>query len=790
MSVRTKILCGCLSLTLVTILVGGLSQRAQTSLGEGALRIYDRAFMSMSYLRSAQTTLMTLSRDLAAGSATPDTVATQLGSALGDLGVAKDRAMSPLGRQYATQLQAVVAQLAAGLDHDKVLPVRGDVEQIERQFDESVEIYAGDGYRTRRAVEALVAETARRTWISMGVAVLAALLITTILSRAIVPSIRHAVRIASAIAAGHLDNRIVATGASETGVLLRALATMQASIAEKIIRIETLMAEQAFSHAAEKASQHARFEAALDNMSQGLCMFDAAGAMLVHNKRFVAMFGEPPATPGAIAGPMAKLCDLPPLTGGQQSRSFTCVLDDGRSIAISQEVMTGGGRVVTYEDVTERQRTEARLSHMARHDALTGLPNRVLFREQIEHGLAQARRGGVLSILCLDLDRFKVVNDTLGHPAGDALLRATAARLLEITREVDMVVRLGGDEFAVIQYAAQRGDDARILAERLVEGLSLPFEIEGQQIVIGTSIGIAMTFDGHETADNLVKSADIALYRAKADGRSTYRFFEIEMDARIQARRRLELDLRVAIQQQQFEVYYQPLVTTRTGNVSGFEALVRWMHPTRGTVSPAEFIPLAEETGLIPVIGLWVLNRACRDAMAWPSNVSVAVNLSPLQFRSPTLVADVAAALEQSGLPATRLELEITESLMLEDSETTLAMLHELRKLGMSISMDDFGTGYSSLSYLRRFPFDKIKIDQSFVRNLDEYGDSIAIIRAVIDLGHSLGMNVLAEGVETDEQLRLLQNAGCQQLQGYLFSQPMPASAVGPLIARYADAPV
>ena len=777
-----------MSLALVTVLVGVLSQGAQMQLGNIALGIYDRGFMSMSYLRSAQTTLMTVSRDLAAGSAVPANLTEQFQSTLDDLAVAQTRAMSPQGEQTAVSLKTALFHLRDDLQQTGQLPTRTQIEAVEHRFDDAVEIFAGDGFKSRRNVELLVHRTSLRTWLSIAGSVAAAIAITLLLSRAIVPSIRHAVRIASAIASGRLDNAITAGGSSETDVLLQALAVMQGSIAEKIIRIEALMAEQASSHASESATQNARFEAALDNMTQGLCMFDANSQLLVNNRRFVEMFGLQ-----HLGADISKALPLDGLSGpevsighAQATRSFNCVLEDGRIIAVSEEAMEGGGRVVTYEDVTERQRAEARLSHMARHDPLTGLPNRVLFREQVEHGLLQARRGGVLAVLCLDLDRFKAVNDTLGHPVGDGLLRATAARLLGTTRETDMVVRLGGDEFAVIQYSAHRGDDAQVLAERLVDVLSMPFDIDGHTITVGTSIGIAFTVDGHETPDGLLKCADLALYRAKADGRGTYRFFELEMDLRLQARRRLELDLRSAIKEQQFEVYYQPIVEVENGEVSGFEALVRWHHPERGIVSPAEFIPLAEETDLIPVIGLWVLRRACQDAMTWPDGIKVAVNLSPLQFRCANLVNDVAGALRTSGLPATRLELEITESLMLQDTETTLAILHDLRALGIRISMDDFGTGYSSLSYLRRFPFDKIKIDQSFIRNLAEKGDSVAIVQAVVSLGRSLGMSIIAEGVETDEQRDMLRKFGCQQLQGYLFSRPMPASAVAGLIEQYA----
>ncbi len=790
MSIAKKILLGCLSLTMVTIVFGVLARGAQTELGAIAFRIYDEAFMSMSYLRSAQNTLVGLSRDLALGHADPAGFAKRIASAAGDLEVAHDRAMSKQGVQASSQLQQDVGALGLQLERTQSLPPPQQLAAIEDAFDEAVEVYAGDGYRARRAVATLVKQTTARTWAAMGVSLAVALLITVLLSRAILPSLRHAVGIATSIANGRLDNRIEGRGKSETGTLLRALAAMQGSIAEKIARIQALMAEQASHHASETASHHARFEAALNNMVQGLCMLDAEGRVLVHNRRFAEMFGRPAAharvaeaLPTALRGGMGGGAG-----SGPGPQAFSQALDDGRTIAVAREPMTDGGWVATFEDVTERQRAEERLAHMARHDALTGLPNRVSYREQMERALAQVRRGGGLAVLCLGLDHFKTVNDSLGHPVGDALLQAVAGRLLEITREADTVVRLGGDEFAVIQSAATQPTEAKALAERLVASLAAPFDVLGHQVAIGASAGIAVTTDGEATPDGLLKCADLAMVRAKLDGRGTYRFFEAEMDARMQARRLLEVDLRQAVIEEQFDVYYQPLVNSTDGAVSGFEALLRWPHPTRGMVSPGEFVPLAEELGLISAIGLWVLGRACADAAAWPAGVKVAVNLSALQFRDRNLARCVAAALERSGLASERLELEITESLLLQDGETTLAILHEIRALGVRISMDDFGTGYSSLSYLRLFPFDKIKIDQSFIRNLDASGEGMAIVRAVVGLGRALGMGVVAEGVETREQFDLLRREGCGQIQGYLISRPKPIGAVDGIIAAQARA--
>jgi diguanylate cyclase (GGDEF)-like protein len=425
------------------------------------------------------------------------------------------------------------------------------------------------------------------------------------------------------------------------------------------------------------------------------------------------------------------------------------------------------------ERTRELQRERERALQQAHRDALTGLPNRLMFQGHMRRVLAEAAPAE-LAVLYLDLDGFKSVNDTLGHPVGDDLLRAVADRLQHCTREADLVARLGGDEFAVVQQDSRQPDAAALLSERILRALGAPFVIQSHQIIIGTSIGVALADPRGSTADGLLRKADIALYSAKAAGRGAWRPFHPDMDLEMQQRRRLEADLRCALADGQFELYYQPLVDAATQRLTGFEALLRWNHPTRGKISPSEFIALAEEIGLIRPIGAWVLQRACADAALWPAPLKIAVNLSPVQFRRGNLVAEVEQALAESGLKAQRLELEITESVMLQQNEATLGILHRLRALGARISMDDFGTGYSSLSYLHRFPFDKIKIDQSFVRNLTRDKGSLEIIRAVVGLGRALNMEILAEGVETPEQLRLLQAEGCDELQGYLFSCPLP----------------
>ncbi|WP_421736628.1 putative bifunctional diguanylate cyclase/phosphodiesterase [Caulobacter sp.] len=435
------------------------------------------------------------------------------------------------------------------------------------------------------------------------------------------------------------------------------------------------------------------------------------------------------------------------------------------------------------EDIAERKRAEAQIARLAHYDPLTELPNRVLFQRHLGEALSRRRRkGDQLAVHFIDLDRFKSVNDTLGHPIGDELLRIAAERLRGCVRDGDTVARLGGDEFAVVQTGLSDLTGATRLAERVVKAMAAPFDLHGHHVVIGASVGVSVAPSDGDDADELLKKADMALYRAKADGRGAFHFFEPAMDEQLQARRALELDLRRALVAGEFQLYYQPLYHLGDDRVTGCEALLRWNHPERGMVSPADFIPLAEEIGLIVQLGEWVLREACAEAATWPDHVRLAVNLSPAQFRDRALVRTVVSALATSGLPAERLELEITESVLLQDNAANMTMLHDLRALGVRISMDDFGTGYSSLSYLRSFPFDKIKIDQTFVRDILKDSDALAIIKAVLDLGASLGIVTTAEGVETVEQLNALRDQGCAEIQGYFISRPSPASDIARML--------
>ncbi|MGY8633423.1 EAL domain-containing protein [Bradyrhizobium sp. 14AA] len=622
--------------------------------------------------------------------------------------------------------------------------------------------------------------------------------------------IRHALAATTLLTVAIVAHHFTAMGAvlltpdptlaiSGLSIAPASMSFLTASAAVAIIAIALVAALLDRRAKGELGRQQIVLDTALENMSQGLCMFDADGKILLFNERYAAMLGRTgiPLTGRALVDVLREEQAKGQWQGdageffarlvadAREGRTTTDLVSRfGRSIRVVNQPMQGGGWVATFEDITEWLDAQAKISHMARHDALTSLPNRVLFHEQLEQGLRRTNSGDQLAVLCLDLDHFKDINDSLGHPIGDALLKEVGRRLKATVGESDTVARLGGDEFAVVQIGRSEETAARSLAGRLVEVISAPYEIDDHQIVIGVSIGISLSPQDGDNPDELLKNADLALYRAKADGRGTYRFFETGMDARAQARRLLEMDLRAALQRDEFEAYYQPIRDVASSRVVAFEALLRWNHPQRGLIAPINFIPLAEETGLIVQLGEFVLRSACTDAATWPDDVDVAVNLSPVQFRSPNLIASVIGALAASGLDARRLELEITESVLLQNSETTLTTLHELRAMGVRISLDDFGTGYSSLSYLRSFPFDKIKIDRSFVSELATREDSMAIIRAVTGLGRSLGIVTTAEGVENDAQLELLRREGCTQAQGYLFSKPRPASDVAMMLER------
>jgi diguanylate cyclase (GGDEF)-like protein/PAS domain S-box-containing protein len=547
-----------------------------------------------------------------------------------------------------------------------------------------------------------------------------------------------------------------------------------------------------------------RLDTAINNMSQGLLLYDSSERLVVCNQRYISMYG----LSSDVVKPGLSFRDL--LLYRKKIGSFkgdveAFITGVRRNVAIGKTtrntIETGKGRVIqitnqplkngwlaTHDDVTERQRAEEQIRHLAHYDALTDLPNRALFHERLRQELAQMTPERQLAVLYIDIDEFKSVNDSLGHMIGDELLKSVAVRLGACIESSDFVARLGGDEFAIVKTAVKDPADVADLATRVLETIRVPYDCQGHQVTSDASIGVAIAPQHGTDLDQILKNADMAMYAAKSAGRRTWRFFEASMDAHVRARRELETDLRKAIADEALEVYYQPCLNLKNNKVTGCEALVRWRHPERGMISPAEFIPIAEETGLIDAIGEWVLTKACAEAATWPDAINVAVNVSPVQFRSGTLALKIVAALAASGLPADRLELEITEAVLIRDDDIALEILHQLRAIGVRIALDDFGTGYSSLSYLQRFPFDKIKIDRCFVNDLAE-ADGSSIVQAVVNIAAARHMATTAEGVETERQQELLRGLGCTEMQGYLFSAPKPAEEVRRILLAHLSRP-
>jgi diguanylate cyclase (GGDEF)-like protein len=729
-----------ISLLAVNLVIGLFASHQQHAIIDYAVTIYDTAFISTNYVSLAQIGFQHYVDERASASESAQTSKANelLEAVLDDMDIAVERSSSPAARAKGLAIRADIADLLA-LAPDAPKPAQR-ITDIQRELERLHERNSDVGLQARDDIE---------TFSYKADLLLLASILTSIMLAGLVLFVIH---------------RMIKSMSQRSSDLLYA---------------------------------------ALEGMPQGLSMFDDKQRLIVSNARYAAMYGlspelTEPGTPARVIlehrlkNGTATIEDEDFVKAGMAFASqstainFEHQLQDGRIIALTRAPLSTGGAVTIHVDVTEKRASEKQIAFLAHHDALTGLANRVQLREHIERTLQRVKRGGKASVLCLDLDNFKAINDTLGHPVGDTLLCAVSERLRDLAGDLDLVSRTGGDEFSIVQSGAEEQPAAAAaLAAHIVEALSVPFELGDHHVVIGASVGVAIAPDDGDNADQLLKNADMALYRAKGDGRARFHFFESEMDVKAQARRALELDLRAAVTVGEFEVFYQPFVNLAENRITGFEALLRWNHPTRGRVSPAEFIPLAEETGLITAIGEWVIRQACAEAKTWPSDLQVAVNVSPVQFRNKTLLSTVVSALATSGLRADLLELEITETVLMTNNDATLAVLHELRSLGVRIAMDDFGTGYSSLSYLRSFPFDKIKIDQSFVRDLTERPDSIAIIRAVADLGQSFGMTTTAEGVETQEQLDKMRAEGCNEVQGYFYSRPVPASEIAHLLAAF-----
>jgi diguanylate cyclase (GGDEF)-like protein len=544
-----------------------------------------------------------------------------------------------------------------------------------------------------------------------------------------------------------------------------------------------------------------RFDTALNNMPHGLCMFDAGRRILVANQKVNEQFGLPPdfapkglslrqLVDSAVQAGLVSNSnglrlsqDLDARLSGAQQGDFTVNMENGRTLEFTVQPMENGGTVLLAEDITERKVAEARINHLARFDALTGLPNRTTFREQLERALTACRPDHMCAVHFIDLDQFKQVNDTLGHTYGDMLLVAVAKRLQAVVRDADVIARFGGDEFVVLQSPVKSVDEGSALAARILQTLTGAYKVDGHEVPGGASIGIAIAPNDGVDPDLLLRRADMALYQVKSEGRGSWRWFKPKMEAKAQARRNLELDLRKALESEGFELDYQPIFDLRTKRILACEALLRWDHDGRGTVMPAEFIPVAEEMGLIVELGNQVLRMACLECRRWPGDIRVAVNFSSIQFARSNVPAIVRETLAATNLPAKRLEVEITETTLLQDTHRNRAALRELKTLGVNISLDDFGTGYSSLSYLHSFPLDKVKIDQSFLEDLGNNKHKGTLLRGIARLSADLGLRVVVEGIETSEQFDLIAAQDTiDEVQGYLLGRPVPAAEIRKLL--------
>ena len=796
MSMKLKILSACLGFVVIIVILGGLAHQQGAQMGRLAVSIYDHDFIGMSYADQTQEEFL---RIAAAPRSADAPGSAQFQRVLDRLDVALERTASERTRSAGLQARELLATLPGTPPAD----LAERVALTDRAITRLVGKFAADGLASRDEAEALVARSDRLVLIEIAVAVGLALAIGWLVGRILSRPLAQLVRSIGLLATGELEHEVaphLVRRGDEIGAVARAAAVFREAMRQNARAGEERERER------EKTEAERRKAAALEltrmrllsDMSQEILIIHRDGRILQVNAAGGRMFGVPDEQ--LIGRRMLDLileADHPVIMRRMQRREadlnheeINLHLTNGALVPVEFSCSTidyegEPATVMAFRDLSDHKRDAARIRHLAHHDALTDLPNRFLLQERLTHALDLAERSEASpAVLYLDLDRFKPINDLFGHAAGDALLIQVAARLHGELRSVDTLARVGGDEFVIVAMLGHP-ENIALLAGRLIDALSRPFDLDGNQVEIGTSIGIALYPRDGTSQQALLHAADTALYRAKREKRGTFRFFEPAMDVHLQARQQLERDLRRAVERGQLLLHYQPLVSCATNEVEGFEALLRWNHPERGLIPPLEFISLAEETGLIVEIGRWVLETACEAAASWKEPHWVAVNVSPVQFRQSDLASVVSAILARTGLPASRLEIEITEGVLMDDSKRAADVLSALRKQGVRIALDDFGTGYSSLSYLHAFKFDKLKIDRSFVARLGEAEDALIIVRTIIGLAHNLGLSIVAEGVETAQQLEMVRGLMCDHAQGYLLGRPMPmAGRSEPTAAR------
>ncbi|BDA85971.1 hypothetical protein Sa4125_35130 [Aureimonas sp. SA4125] len=794
MSINLKLIFGCMAFALLTVLFALASQREHVDMRRFLEQSLGPTQAEVVGLQDGRRRAALLEAHFAGGNSAveSDAVLDAAGrlvlkdaveSMLASVRAATSNSDGGQGRHTNAIVNALLRLQATGGEMTRRLALR-ETSKLSEAFDAATAAYSQDIEEQQDRFIAQLGAAGRNNVLFFGVTLAAMLTLSLFLSRSLVHRVRRATAMVAAMASGNLSNLRKTDSTVEFTAFYDALEALRSGIVQQSQSQERMLLSQATSFDSTLETHQNQFGAALNNMTQGLCMLDANLNLIVFNEPFSRLFsnfqlGAP--AHEVLADPRFHHFLAPHETG-----MFVHEMPSGQLLQVKRRGVRGGGLVITFDDVTEQHRTSKRLEHLAGHDSLTGLVNRRRFRDDLMAVLAESPSPAEVAVVYLDLKGFKSINDILGHLIGDALLQAVSKRLVRCIRPGETVARLGGDEFAMIHRSEETGaSDA--LAERILKVFQEPFQVDGRAVAIGVSMGISVVRhrddDVASTADTIMQNCDLALHDAKAKGNdsSTYRYYVPQLRELLQQRREMEADLRLALERGDLELAYQPFVDADKAAVSGFEALLRWRHPVKGMIPPSQFIPIAENIGIITEIGLWALRTACAEAAAWPGDLAISVNLSPVQFKSKTLVEDVTAALRDAGLSPRRLQLEVTESLFIDQADDVLAILTALRRLGTRISMDDFGTGYSSLGYLTRFPFDKIKIDQSFVRDIGK-PESLAVIRAVIGLSQSMKMSVIAEGIETPEQYQLLYREGCREMQGYLFSRPQPYSALPQLL--------